>query len=51
MIYMNFKTSHGIHGLGLGVVLYLISKNLPVSVVLGLGAYAYMAKYGHSLPQ
>ena len=48
---MNLQTSHEIHGLGLGVVLFLISKNLPVSVAIGLGAFAYMSKYGHNFPQ
>jgi hypothetical protein len=39
-----------VHGLAIGSILYLITKNAPVSIGVGAGAGFYMTRYGHSLP-
>ena len=41
------KERHEIHGASIGVVLYLLTKNIGLSVILGGGAYAWMRKFEH----
>ena len=41
------QDNHSVHGLGLGVVIYLLTKNIGLSVILGGGAYAWMRRFNH----
>ena len=47
-IFKNLKDNHGAHGLGLGVIIYLLTKKPGLALVVGGGAYAYMIKFGHN---
>ena len=47
---MNFQEMHEIHGLSLGLILFAVTRNIPISLLVGGGAFAYMKRYGHSLP-
>ena len=46
-IFKNLKDNHGVHGLGLGVMIYLMTKKPGLAIIVGGGAYAYMRKFGH----
>ena len=46
----SLSNNHMVHGLAIGSILYLITKNTPLSLGVGVGSSWYMSKYGHSFP-
>ena len=46
----DLQSNHYLHGAGIAGLLYLITKNVPVSLATGAGASWYMSRYGHSFP-
>lgn len=47
---IDLENRHDIHGLSLGIILFALTKNIPLSLLVGGGAYAYMKKFGHKPP-
>lgn len=46
----DLRTNHYLHGVGIAGLLYLITKNAPLSIGTGAAAGFYMTRYGHSFP-
>lgn len=47
---MELKDNHSIHGLGLGLIVFTITRKLSLSFLVGGASYLYMKNYGHTNP-
>jgi hypothetical protein len=43
----NFSDNHAIHGLGLGVFIFLLTQKPALGLLIGGGSFLWMRKFGH----